>query len=102
MSKVRRDSCLSSTNRTLKHPNISQPLTSLNFPSAPLPISRIPQTQSLQIGLLADACRDAAPLRGGSMSGFAPCKVISSKLNLCYLADPETQSPSLFYSCFRL
>src|SRR5882672_3165630 len=89
MSKVQRGLCLNSTGRTPKHPNISRPSTSLYFPSAPLPTSRTLRTQSPWIGLLADARRDVAPLRGGSMSGFVPCKVISSK--------PRSNLPSQTY-----
>src|SRR5467141_2826433 len=51
--------------QTLKHPNISQPPTSISSPFASSPTSWIPQTQSPHIGLLANACQDAMPLRGG-------------------------------------
>ena len=36
------------------------------------------------------------------MSGFIPCKVVSSELSLHHLADPTAQSPSPFYSYFKL
>src|SRR5882672_603335 len=70
MSRAQRGSCLNSTSRTPKHPSISRPSTSLNFPSAPLPISRTLRTQSPRIGLLADVHRDVAPLRGGKCQGL--------------------------------
>jgi len=44
MSKVQGDLCLSSTGKTPKHPNISQPSTSLTPPSAPYQLHGYPDT----------------------------------------------------------
>jgi len=69
-------------------PQHISPSTSLNFPSAPLPISWTLQTQSPRIGLLADAHWDVVPLRGVNVR-FVPHKVISS--------EPKSNLPSRTY-----
>jgi len=50
-----------------QNPEAPQHISAIDFPklpSAPLPTSHIPQTQSPQIGLPADAHQDTVPVRG--------------------------------------